>query len=268
MQQETLQQIVAELQSTLANRSVGRVFPLSQFSLALDFGARDSGYLFVSVDPSQPRIYLIKRSTRELEKQSQPNSHFVQGLRSMLRGGRLVGISKDEQERVIRFRFAVETDIGEQTFVTLICQLTGRSANLFLLDADDQIRLALRAPIGHGQKLGEQYQPPPTQIGKTPHVDWQPAEIDRKSFVTLSQSLDAHYSELEAVQDFATRSQQVLDRIKKQIAQRKRLRRNLERDRSEHGDPEQHKRLGDLLLANIATAKRSGRTVTLQDYFS
>jgi predicted ribosome quality control (RQC) complex YloA/Tae2 family protein len=162
----------------------------------------------------------------------------------------------------------VETDIGEQTFVTLICQLTGRSANLFLLDADDLIRLALRAPKGRGQQLGEHYQSPPAQIGNTPPVDSQPAEIDRKSFATLSQALDAHYSDLEAEQNFATRSHRVLDRIKKQIAQRKRLRRNLERDRSEHGDPEQHKRLGDLLLANIANARRSGRTVTLLDYFS
>src|SRR5215204_798926 len=151
MQQETLQEIVAELQPTLANRSVGRVFVMPPFSLALDFGVRDAGYLFVSAEPAQPRIYLIKRSARELEKQSQPHSYFLQGFRSMLGDGRLIGISRDEQERVVRFRFVVENEIGEQTFVTLVCQLTGRSANLFLLDAEDQIRLALRPPKGPGQ---------------------------------------------------------------------------------------------------------------------
>ncbi|HKR61089.1 MAG TPA: NFACT family protein [Pyrinomonadaceae bacterium] len=268
MQQETLQEIVAELQPILVNRSVGRVFTISPFSLAIDFGVRDAGYLFVSAEPAQPRMYLIKRSARELEKQSQPPSHFVQGLRSMLGGARLVEITKDDQDRVVRFRFLVESEIGEQTFATLVCQLTGRSANLFLLDTEDQIRHALRPPKGEGQQLGQRYQPPAPQITRARQTDSQRVVLDRQSFARLSQALDAHYAQLESLQGFAVRAQQVLDRLKKEIEQRKRLRRNLERDRSEHGDPEQHKRLGDLLLANISTAKRSGKTVKLKDYFS
>ena len=58
------------------------------------------------------------------------------------------------------------------------------------------------------------------------------------------------------------------DRIKKELAQRRKLQKNLERDLAEHGDPEQHKRLGDLLLANIGTAVRNGDQVTIKDYYS
>jgi predicted ribosome quality control (RQC) complex YloA/Tae2 family protein len=45
------------------------------------------------------------------------------------------------------------------------------------------------------------------------------------------------------------------------------LKANLAKDLVTHGNPEQHKRFGDLLLANIATATRKGRKVTVQDYY-
>lgn len=267
MQHETIQQVVEELEATLLEHFVGRVFQLSPDSLAIDFGVRSSGYLFVSAAPAQPRIHLIKRTGRELDKQSDPPAHFAQALRSLLGGARLVSITKDESERVVRMRFAVESEIGERSSVTLATQLTGRSANLFLLDGDDRIRHALRAPKGVGQQIGEHYQPPTTQLGKIADQS-PPFHFDQKTFPTISEALDAYYSRIEASQSFDKRAQTVRDRIKKEITQRKKLQRNLLRDLEQHGDPEQHKRLGDLLLANIATAVRSGSEVKIKDYYA
>jgi predicted ribosome quality control (RQC) complex YloA/Tae2 family protein len=268
MQHETIQQVVEELETTLLEHFVGRVFQLTSDSLAIDFGVRSSGYLFVSVAPSQPRIHLIKRTGRELEKQSDPLGHFAQALRSLIGGARLVSISKDESERVVRMRFAVENEIGERSSVTLAAQLTGRSANLFLLDGDDQIRHALRAPKGVGQQIGEHYLPPTTQLGKIADQQSTSFAFDPKVFPSISDALDAYYSRIEASQSFDKRAQTIRDRIKKEINQRKKLQRNLQRDLEQHGDPEQHKRLGDLLLANIATAVRSGSEVKIKDYYA
>ncbi len=268
MRQETIQAIVAELEATLLEHTVGRVFQLSPLSLAIDFGVRKAGYLFVSAEPAQPRIHLIKRSARELEKQSQPPAHFAQALRSALAGARLVSIARDETERVVRLRFLVEDELGERSFNTLVCQLTGRSANLFLLDANDQIRYALRSPKGEGQQPGQIYQPPAPQASSVADTQTQSFAIDQKEFPTLSEALDDHYTRLELSQTFANRAQLARDRIKKELAQRRKLKRNLERDLAEHGDPEQHKRLGDLLLANIATAVRNGDKVSITDYYS
>ena len=55
MQHETIQQVVEELETTLLEHFVGRVFQLTPDSLAIDFGVRSSGYLFVSAAPAQPR---------------------------------------------------------------------------------------------------------------------------------------------------------------------------------------------------------------------
>ena len=268
MRQETIQAIVAELEATLLEHTVGRVWQLAPLSLAIDFGVRNAGYLFVSAEPAQPRIHLIKRSARELEKQSQPPAHFAQALRSALAGARLVNIVRDETERVVRLRFLVEDELGERSFNTFVCQLTGRSANLFLLDASDQIRHALRSPKGDGQQLGQSYQPPAPQASRATETQTQSFAIDQKEFPTLSAALDDHYTRLELLQTFASRAQSARDRIKKELAQRRKLKKNLERDLADHGDPEQHKRLGDLLLANIATAVRNGNQVSITDYYS
>ncbi len=268
MRQETIQAIVAELEDTLLEHTGGRVFQLGPLSLAIDFGVRNAGYLFLSAEPAQPRIHLIKRSARELEKQSQPPAHFAQALRSALAGARLFSIVRDEIERVVRLRFLGEDDLGELSFKTLVCQLTGRSANLFLLDANDQIRYALRSPKGDGQQLGQIYSPPAPQASRMAGTESQTFAFDEKDFPTLSQALDDHYTRLEQSQTFSHRAQLVGDRIKKELAQRRKLKKNLERDLAEHGDPEQHKRLGDLLLANIGTALRNGDQVSIKDYYS
>src|SRR4029453_4704761 len=90
MDQPTIQAIVDELEPALSGHFVGRVFQLSPFSLAIDFGARDAGYLFLRADPAKPRMYLIKRRARELEQQSIPPLLFAQAIRSLLSGAKLL----------------------------------------------------------------------------------------------------------------------------------------------------------------------------------
>ena len=268
MDHETIKSIVDELEAALSGHFLGRVFQLSPFSLAIDFGARNLGYLFISVDPVQPRIYLIKRRARELEQQSIPPLLFVQAIRSSLAGGKLLSVSKDFSERIVRLGFVVEDEIGEPNQITLVAQLTGRSANMFLLNDNDQIRHALRAPIGQGQEIGQTYKPPAQQVSNLGDLPQLSGSSAKKNFASLSEELDHYYEHLEAVRSFASRAREIRGRVRKELAQRQKLKKNLQRDLSEHGDPEQHKRIGDLLLANITSARRSGTTVAFKDYYS
>jgi predicted ribosome quality control (RQC) complex YloA/Tae2 family protein len=266
MDQPTIQAIVDELEPALAGHFAGRVFQLSPFSLAIDFGARDAGYLFLSADPTQPRMYLIKRRARELEQQSIPPLLFAQAIRSLLSGAKLLSIKKDSEERIVRLEFLSESETGDKSHFTLVAQLTGRSTNLFLLDGDNQVRHALRAPVGAGQEIGQPYRPPKTQSSS---IGAQESDLNLDATVSsLSEQLDRYFLNREAARSFANRSREVREQLKKEIAQRSKLRKNLQRDLSNHGDPLQHKRMADLLLANISTAKRSGNSVSLIDYYS
>lgn len=113
MHQDTLKEIVYELDGLLRDRFLGKIFQLSASSLAIDFGLKGDGYLFIGTEPSAPRLYLIKQSTRELEKGSVSLSHFGQALRATLGGGKVISIAKDEAERVVRISFSVADELGD-----------------------------------------------------------------------------------------------------------------------------------------------------------
>ncbi len=264
MHQQTIEQIVAEIRGQITGRFAGKVFQLSPLSLAIDFGLREAGYLFLSAEPAAPRVYLINRSKRELEKQSITAALFAQAIRTLLGGRKLIAVAKEPSERVVRFDFS-NTDEGEQiNRTTLIAQLTGRSANLYLLDHGGYIRHALRPPRGAGQQIGDRYKPPPRQEKQAQEEHL----LNRGDFGTLSEAADDFYLQREAVESITAKAQALLGALKKDLAQNRKLQTNLRKDLAGHGDPEQHKRRGDLLLANIANARRVGNKVTLTDYYS
>jgi predicted ribosome quality control (RQC) complex YloA/Tae2 family protein len=264
MHQLTLQAIAVELDSFLRGRFLGRLFQFSASSLAIDFGLKNAGCLFISIDPSAPRIYLIKRSSRELEKTSISPSPFTQALRANFGGGQLLSVSKDDDERIVRLVLSVTDELGESHARTLVAQLTGRSANLFLLDAASLITHAFRAPRGEGQLIGDMYQPPHRQAKAVSEEH----EIEQGTFTTTSAAVDEHYRQLEAEQYFNNLAADVEARLRKEISRRRKLKANLQKDLVAHGRPDEHKRLGDLLLANISNAEREGNKVRLTDYYA
>lgn len=264
MHEETLKEVVTELDQILAGRFMGKVYQLSDVSVAVDVGLKRDGYLFISVEPNAPRLYIIKRTLRELEKGSLPPSPFAQAMRTNLSGGKLISVTKDDADRVVRFSLSVTDELGDARKRTLVAQLTGRSANLFLLDHEGNITQALRAPRGDGQLLGGLYHPPPRQV-KTAVEEFR---IPRGQFPTMSEAIDQHYRQLEASQVFESRAASLLANSRKEIAKQKKLKANLEKDLVAHGSPEEHKRLGDLLLANISNAERDGDKVRLVDYYA
>ena len=70
MDDQSINAIVAEIKPLLIGRAPGKIFQLSPLSMAIDFGLRETGFLLLSVEPSLPRMYFIKRRPRDLEKQN------------------------------------------------------------------------------------------------------------------------------------------------------------------------------------------------------
>jgi predicted ribosome quality control (RQC) complex YloA/Tae2 family protein len=262
--QQTLKKIVDELSIALTDSVVGKIFQLSGVSFAFDFRRRESGYLFVSADPGMPRIYLIARTVRALEKESKPLDEFGQALRINLSGGKLIEVSQDEFERVVRLTIVRQEDTGEFTERVLVTQLTGRSANMFLLDDQRRITHAQRSLTGRGQKVGEQYSPPSV------HRDDNKSEppFTKGEFESLSEAADHYYLNLESRRAFDTTAAAARARLKQEVSRLQKLQIHLRNDLSAHGEAEKHKRIGDLLLANISQARRTGNTVTLQDFYA
>jgi predicted ribosome quality control (RQC) complex YloA/Tae2 family protein len=270
MDDQTLTEIVAEIEPLLLGRASGKIFQLAPLSLVIDFRLRDEGFLFISVEPALPRIYLVKRRVRDLERQSVALTQFAQGLRKELSDTTIRSIRKEPDDRIVQFHFSGEDDLGNTKDSTLIAQLTGRSANLFLIDRQGVITHQARPGKGSGQKIDEVYQPPSASNirpatsggGKLPNKP----RSDRNS--SASEVADAYFSSLLVEQAFDNRAGAVRAELRKKTTHQKKLLKQLEQDLASHAGAEQHKRVGDLLLANLSTAKRDGKRVVLIDYFA
>jgi predicted ribosome quality control (RQC) complex YloA/Tae2 family protein len=302
MNEQLIGEVLEELRTALEGRRWGKVFQLSAASLAVDFRTGDGRYLLLSAEPGRPRLHMISRTVRELERGALTPTPFALVLRKALGGSTLRALTKDEGERIVRFNFSVPDAFGDERTATLVMQLTGRTANLFLLDEDARIVEALRPSRGKGQTEGEVYSPPIAKsAGATRESETQvkthadevnaargsegesrqtrkrsvethptrvPDEIRREGFSSLSDALDRHYVRVEAERAFDTRASAEAARLRHRNSTLLKLRDNLARDIIEHGDAEEHKRAGDLLLANIGTAVREGRSVRLTDFYS
>ena len=259
MNEQLLSAIAEELRHKLKGRRFGKIFQLGPLSFAIDFGLKHS-YLYFNVEPASPRLYLIERNVKELEKQSLPLSFFGNSLRAKLGHAELIAVEKYYSERVIKLSFSLVDEIGQLHFRNLIAQLTGRAANLFITDELNLILAALRAPKGHGQQLGEQYAAPANRETKSEQLD----PLGEYSSVAV----DAYFTRLDAQQQFQTKAANARGTIKKSLLQKQKLRTNLEADLARHGDAEAHQKLGNLLLANLTTAVRAGSHTTIVDYYA
>jgi predicted ribosome quality control (RQC) complex YloA/Tae2 family protein len=262
---KTLAAICAELASRLTGCKFGKIFTLTRFQSAIDFRLPESQYLFISVEPASPRVYLIKRRLRDLEKQSKNPTAFVMFLRKRLAGAILNSIEKLENERVLRFAFSAKDELGQAENYTLIVQLTGRSANLLLLDKNDFILDASRETYGAGQEIASRYSPPKREDDK--NRKREDNVFSRGESASLSESLDAHFSAMDAEKLFQTKAHSARNKLKQEISKREKLAGKLNADLKNHGDAETWKRFGDLLLANLATAKRDGDKISVTDFF-
>lgn len=253
MDQSLIHRVVEELRIALSGRYFGKIYQLSPTSFAIDFGLRGE-FLFISVDPSNPRFYLTHRRTKDLEKQSLQLNAFGQAMRSKLSGAHFVSISKDPLDRIVRFTFLID-----DVFRRLVIQLTGRTADIFLLDELNRIVAVLREDTA--TRLNQVYQPPPRPLKDAPATltlnDGPP-----------SAQLDKHFAEIDAARAFDSKAKAIRSRLTKSIRQQGKLREHLHGDLVRHGEPEEHKRTGDLLLANVATAVRAGNKVRLSDYYA
>lgn len=73
--------------------------------------------------------------------------------------------------------------------------------------------------------------------------------------------------DLDLKQRIESLAAKVRHKLNAGIKKRRRLIENLAGDLEKHGDPDRWKRFGDLILANLNSAKREGDIILVQDYF-
>src|SRR6185503_10264481 len=158
---------------------------------------------------------------------STPHQPFSQILRSKLANARLIDILKVPTDRIVHMGFRSD----DQSEWGLVCQLTGKAANLLLLDNTARVVDTLRTPKGQGQNAGEVYQAPPS------HPEGSHAEMTFSIGESPSASADAYFAELDALKAWETRAKSLRGRLQQRLRQKRNLVTNLQGDLATHGDP-------------------------------
>jgi predicted ribosome quality control (RQC) complex YloA/Tae2 family protein len=264
MNEATLQIITAELRDKLVGQKFGKIFVLGPTRFAVDFIGDGGAYLLISANPSEPRLFLIKRTLKSLSKASKTPDNFTAVLRKLLSHAELAEIIKVPEERIVKFVFESRDDAGLDLKYSLIVQLTGRSSNVFLLDSDGIIVAALRKTFGDGQNKDDRYAPPPSSEQQTRQKQ---VAFKQGGFGSLSEALDEYYLDRDEMELFRRQADSARALIRADLKKRRRLQKRLSGDLLGHGEPDKWKRLGDLVNANINTAVRHENTVVVIDYF-
>lgn len=258
--EQLIEQVFPEIRDALVGLSLREIFQLGDDRFAIAFEGEEIRLLFVAIEATEPRIYLIKRRLRDLKKIKQNQSKFAVDAERFLKRSRIINISKYNEERVIEFCF----ESAEIRF--FIAQLTGTSSNLFLLDSDRKIVAAAKKPAEGEQSLGMQYSIPDRPDAAKDRIEHE-RSIRVEHGPLLSESLDAYFLQLDADAAFSSLAKAARKKNLKTQAKFRRLIKNLENDTLQHGDPALWKKYGDLLLANQSNAKREGGWLLVRDLF-
>lgn len=266
MEDKFIDKIVAEVHEAAVGRRVGRIIPLGRDRLAIDLRSGDGRFLFISCEPSSPRLYLIERRLRDLEKAAANPTPFVQLIRSRLIGAAVRTVERLPNERVVMFQLDAADELGRSSSFSLVAQLTGRSANILLLDENGLIIESMRETRGRGQQKGDRYAPPTRPASPSPH-DLERPQLDLPAGTSVSAYLDEAYLERAENERLRSLAAAAHASVNAEIKKRRRLMDRLNADLAAHGDAEKWKHLGDVLLANAFNIERRNGAFLAVDHF-
>ncbi len=136
--------------------------------------------LLFAMNPAAPRLHLTASSP---ENPAQPPM-FCMLLRKHLSGARLGKISQLPMERAVSFTFHCIDEMGDAVEKKLICELMGRTCNLYLVNPEGRIMDCLRR-VGLDESAKRQalpglYYQMPEAVTKN-----DPADMNFESYVNL-----------------------------------------------------------------------------------
>jgi len=253
--------VTAEIAPVLTGSRIQKVFQPAPQAIILE--CRSPGQtlcLFMSADPQTARLHLL---SRRLPNPAVPPT-FCQFLRARLQGARVEEIEQVRGDRIVRIRIAARTGP-----CTLIAALTGRTADVLLLDGADRILMSLN----EGRERSRQRYRLPDRPRAVQSSRAFPAEApgptrpDVSHPFPISRSIELRYQQCEdeRAQDQLrqTRRAELRKAIKKISRRADALRADLEKA-TRYRD---YARYGELLKANLGTIRKGQEAVTVVDYF-
>jgi predicted ribosome quality control (RQC) complex YloA/Tae2 family protein len=350
-----LKQITLEAAPLVTGQNVGRVFEPGPLELALAMRRGDNLCLYLSVLPSRPGLFLTDRSFKSLESERAPGN-FTNLLRKYLAGATISTFEKEPNERRLRIDSKSFDVAGDTLSITLLIELTGRSANAHLFVGGAYLASLRDLPAGSlppalssktpiktaGRKidprglereglesllaseslkdvagrfigfsptlvrelearalhsspfdalqslLADLYERPAAARIYAPRrlEQIRPGEIDSRRnliltyidltiaanlvenrFPTLNSAADSYFALLARIEAFHSHRNASLTKIKSEVSRLESLQAKLHEEMEEFSHADEYRRIGDLILANLATLRRADGGLFVIDFF-
>lgn len=211
--------------------------------------------LLVSCQPETARVHFICQAP--LNPVSPPG--FCQFLRAHIQGARIDDIQQVPNDRIVEMHLT--TKEGPRS---IVCELTGKMANILVLDADNRV---LR-DLTHRYKLaGQPYAPPVKREAASREM--QPARFTGAAGgdFPISAAIEAHYQNTESTLALDTAKITRLHVLKKTIKKAQRRIEAWREDLAKAATYRDYARYGELIKANLGSIKRGTGRITVVDYF-
>ncbi|MEE9614375.1 MAG: NFACT family protein [Thermodesulfobacteriota bacterium] len=214
--------------------------------------------LLISTHPKFSRAHL---TASRFENPPTPK-RFCAFLRSRITNAHVEGVSQTPGERIIRV--ALKKTEGEA--FTLIAELTGKSANIILVDENETVLDALKHfPVEgsmRGVEPGIKLEPLPPFKGE---VKEKPVELGEGE--TWNQAAERVCSTPAEDEKILSRRSTLRRAIKSAEKRLKKKLRNLEADGKEAEKNIEGARLGELLVANYKDIRKGMTKIEVEDYY-
>jgi predicted ribosome quality control (RQC) complex YloA/Tae2 family protein len=253
---EDIRQVIAEIAPALEGGWVQRVHQPHAEAITLEVRSRGKTHmLHISADPETGRLHFLSK------KYSNPPTPppFCQFLRARLEGARIEHVRQVEDDRIVRIDMTHE---GQP--MALVAELTGRTANVILLDKDGAVRGQLRK----GRfKAGETYIAPVARPkeGK----DARPIHTDHHSNDTSSVSaeLERRFQERDEARARARQLDAIKSALRKKLKRAGKRVEALESDMAKAERYRTYDRYGELLKSRLGDIPKGAASITVTDYF-
>ncbi len=247
--------ILQELTDALLGGWIQKIHQPTARTLVLDIRVPGQTHrLLISSEPETARLHLTTRTSPN--PPSPPP--FCQFLRAHVQGARIDDIRQRSNDRLVELQIT-----GKEGARTIVCELTGKTANVLVLDAE---RRVLRDLLHQRALVGQPYALPAIRAMRQEGAVTRFTGVAGSKF-PISSEIDAYYQHREAAQDIAQARETHVRVLKKALKKELRLIEAWRGDLSKANAYRDYARYGELIKANLSSVRNGVDHIEVTDYF-
>src|SRR5438309_5713527 len=256
---EEIQEVLAEIAPLLVGGRVQKVYQPHDEAISLEIRAQGkTRMLYFSTNPETARLHFLSKKPPNPPTPPQ----FCQLLRAHLEGARIEHIDQVGNDRIVRLDMQCD---GKP--ITLVAELTGRTANVMLLDEGGAVRGQLRK----GRlKPGETYVPPVSrakEASKDSNNQTTRTAHQTANEFPISAEVEGRYQERDEARARARQLDAVKASLRKTLKRAVKRIEALEADLAKAERYRDYNRYGELLKSHLGEIQKGAASITVPDYF-